>query len=164
MFIFSLKAPAVIAGAWRYTPTLEVVFAVLLSLSICVLALLGLGALLQELLGLEGRPPETVLIGLGIALSILELYHLFRPVDWIVATVLALGGLIGLVFRFAFFRQFLRDRVSKHKEVVVALMILALLIGIRSAGPCEHFDTGLYGIQAVRWLTTYPAVPGLTNF
>jgi hypothetical protein len=48
-----------------------------------------------------------------------------------------------------------------------ALILLAgavvLLIAIRSAGPCNYYDTGLYGAQAVRWIQTYSAVPGLAN-
>lgn len=145
-------------------PTLEVVFAVLLSLFICTLALLGLGSLVEAFLGSDARPLEAVLMGLGLTLPALELYHLFRPVDWIVSATLALAGLIGLAIRSAHLRQFLKNRVGRHKQLVVALSALSLLIGVRSAGACEHFDTGLYGIQAVRWLTAYRAVPGLADF
>jgi len=37
------------------------------------------------------------------------------------------------------------------------------IVALRSAAPREHYDTGLYGAQAVRWFTTYAVVPGLGN-
>jgi hypothetical protein len=38
-----------------------------------------------------------------------------------------------------------------------------MLIAFRASGPCDYYDTGLYGAAAVRWIQTYPVVPGLAN-
>lgn len=145
-------------------PVIEVVGAVIVALFTCTLVLLGLGLLAGKLLGLETRLVEAILIGLGITVPILEFYHLFRPIDFYVSAALALGGLAGLAMRFKYLRMSAAAALSNHRELIVALAAVACLISIRSAGPCEHFDTGLYGIQAIRWIATYPAVPGLANF
>jgi len=42
-------------------------------------------------------------------------------------------------------------------------LAFALLLALRSCGSFEHYDTGLYGAPAVRWIQTFPAVPGLAN-
>jgi hypothetical protein len=42
-----------------------------------------------------------------------------------------------------------------------ALSLAALVI--KAAGPVEHYDTGFYHLQMVRWTNEYPAVPGLAN-
>src|SRR5713226_1196991 len=45
----------------------------------------------------------------------------------------------------------------------VLLFLAAAIIAFRCAALGEHYDTGLYGAQAVRWFVTYPLVPGLGN-
>jgi len=45
----------------------------------------------------------------------------------------------------------------------VLLFLAAAIIAFRCAALGEHYDTGLYGAQAVRWFITYPLVPGLGN-
>lgn len=44
------------------------------------------------------------------------------------------------------------------------LLGLAVVIAAaQAAGPFSSYDTGLYHLQAIRWIQGYPAVPGLAN-
>jgi hypothetical protein len=47
--------------------------------------------------------------------------------------------------------------------LVGVFAVIAIGVALRAAGPCEYYDTGLYGAQAVRWIRTYPVVFGLAN-
>jgi hypothetical protein len=48
-------------------------------------------------------------------------------------------------------------------STLLLLSLAAAIIAFRCAALGEHYDTGLYGAQAVRWFITYPLVPGLGN-
>jgi hypothetical protein len=42
-------------------------------------------------------------------------------------------------------------------------LAIAFFLALRASGPCDYYDTGLYGAPAIRWIQTHPAVPGLAN-
>src|SRR5260370_1046390 len=52
---------------------------------------------------------------------------------------------------------------SFQLSTFLLLSLAAAIIAFRCAALGEHYDTGLYGAQAVRWFITYPLVPGLGN-
>jgi hypothetical protein len=37
----------------------------------------------------------------------------------------------------------------------------AAITALGTPGPCESYNTGFYGAQAMKWFMTYPLVPGL---
>jgi len=47
--------------------------------------------------------------------------------------------------------------------LVLLQITIVLFLALRATGPCSHYDTGLYGASAARWISTYPTVPGLAN-
>src|SRR5229473_6531899 len=126
----------------------------------------------------------AVCIGIGIITAILQLYHFFRPID-LVAVYLLLGlALAGWIWnrtsllRFSGVSAVKRSndlprssggstfRLSTFSSQLSTLLLLSLaaaIIAFRCAALGEHYDTGLYGAQAVRWFITYPLVPGLGN-
>src|SRR5260370_29088433 len=53
---------------------------------------------------------------------------------------------------------------SSQLSTLLLLSLAAAIIAFRCAALVQHYDTGLYGAQAVRWFITYPLVPGLSNF
>ena len=101
---------------------------------------------------------ESFWSGIAAIAAILQLYHFLRPVDAIIAVLLCALALCGLFFTF---RRF--DISTFRRSDVFLFFLAAVLIAFRSAAATEHYDTGLYGAQAIRWFTTYPLVPGLGN-
>ena len=124
--------------------------------------------------------------GLALITAILQLYHFFRSIDsrvLILLIALALAGLLWnylLPFRYSSagapsfpapservgsaLQSFRRFDVQTFRRLDVLLFFLAAaLIAFRSAAPTEHYDTGLYGAQAIRWFSAYPLLPGLGN-
>src|SRR5260370_41774036 len=52
---------------------------------------------------------------------------------------------------------------SSQLSTLLLLSLAAVIIAFRCAALAEHYATGLYCSQAVRWFITYPLVPGLGN-
>src|SRR6267142_2319549 len=111
--------------------------------------------------------------GFALITAILQLYHFFRSIDslaLILLIALALAGLL-LSFRLSDVPTFRRsDDLSQPSNLptlklanVFLVFLAAALIAFRSAAPTEHYDTGLYGAQAIRWFSAYPLLPGLGN-
>jgi hypothetical protein len=131
--------------------------------TVCALALIGLGAISLTWLKLEVLPIEAFIVGLGISVATLEIYQLFRPVDLFVALLLFLVGSLEMARRTSMFHLFLLHIRSTGAFGMGCYFAMVLSMATRSAGPCLHYDTGLYGASTVNWLITYPIVPGLAN-
>jgi hypothetical protein len=127
------------------------------------LVLIGLGAISLTWLKLEVLPIEAFVVGLGISVATLEIYELFRPVDLFVVLLLFLAGSLEMARRTAMFHLFMLNIRSIGPFGMGCYLAMILSMATRSAGPCLHYDTGLYGASTVNWLITYPIVPGLAN-
>jgi hypothetical protein len=111
--------------------------------------------------------------GVALIVAILQLYHFVRPIDTLIVSLVSGLALAGLLWNSSsFFRRvgdfsqpsyFIIPGLSDLVFLVLAVSVAAVIVALRAAGPCEHYDTGLYGAQAVRWFITYPIVPGLGN-
>ncbi|HTZ73025.1 MAG TPA: hypothetical protein VMB47_03825 [Candidatus Aquilonibacter sp.] len=144
-------------------PVLTLVLLVASAGLLCFLLLTGLGLLAQELLRLEPGPLEAFITGWGIFIGVLELYHLFRPIDSFVSGVAIALALLGLALQRQKLRRTFGRLRARHITGVAFSALLIFLIALRSTGPCVHYDTGLYGASAIDWLTSYRVVPGLAN-
>ena len=131
--------------------------------TVCALVLMGLGAISLAWLKFEVLPIEAFCVGLGVSVATLEIYQLFRPVDLFVALFLFLAGALEMARRTAMFHLFMPQIRSLGPSGAGCYLLMILSIATRSAGPCLHYDTGLYGASTVNWLITYPIVPGLAN-
>jgi hypothetical protein len=152
------ETPEVFIGAFTL-PAL--VCAVLLCGAVYAGVCIGLGTLLQRALGLEPSPMESFWLGLSGLTAFLEIYQLVRPVDAFVAVALLIVGAAGFsggsLSRIA-------DAARRNGPWAWGIYTaLLLLIAARCATPCKFFDTGSYGAQTIRWLSTYRIVPGLVN-
>lgn len=140
-----------------------VALSILLTWVLCSLLLAGIGALLLRRLRVECSLFDVFWAGLCITIASLEVYHFFRPIDVIIAGVFCLVGLCGIILNrdllLAGSRQVARFGFWPTASCIVTLLVIAA----RCAGPAVHYDTGFYGVMAVRWFVTYPLVPGLTN-
>lgn len=130
---------------------------------LCAAILTGIGALLLRSLRLESSAFDAFWAGLFTTVACLQLYQFFRPVDAILVELLCLVAICGAIFNREVFRDILRRAVGYGFLRTGLILIPILVIAVRCAGPVVHYDTGFYGSMAVRWLTTYPLVPGLTN-
>ena len=73
------------------------------------------------------------------------------------------SGSDGLINSRAALLEWLKTAFREARWAFSLYATIALFLAIRAAGPNDYFDTGLYGAQAVRWLQTFPTVPGLAN-
>lgn len=140
-----------------------VVLSILSTWLLCAAVCIGIGALLLGSLQLPFGLLEALWTGISLIDAILLLYHFFRPVDLFALFLLAGLGLVGWVRNRLFLFDHLHWLKQTHWMALLLYLPAAALVALRSAGPCEHYDTGLYGATAIHWITTYPAVPGLAN-
>ncbi len=123
---------------------------------------------------------DSLWTGIAIITAILQLYHFFRPIDLLAVYLLAGLALAGWLWNYVFRipdasagrSSLLRSSVSStfrlttynlQLSTLLLFSIAAAIIAFRCAALGGHYDTGLYGAQAVRWFITYPLVPGLGN-
>jgi hypothetical protein len=136
-----------------------IILSILFTWLICAAVCVGIGSLLLRFAAFQRFSMfDCFWSGIAAIVAILQLYHFLRPIDAIVAAVLCAVALPGLLIAFR------RSALPTLRPFDVLLFFLAaVLIAFRSVAPTEHYDTGLYGAQAIRWFTTYPLVPGLGN-
>lgn len=127
----------------------------------CAVVLIGIGTAALQPFRQEYFLTDAFWTGLGISVAILEIYHLLRAVDFAIVLALACLGLAGIILN--------RNRLSRLAGnawhigfwPLAIFGVLVVSLALHALGPCTHYDTGLYGAPAVRWIITYPAVPGL---
>lgn len=136
---------------------------ILLTWVLCTAVLIGLGSLILGKFWDGCRLLDEFWMGLALAVAFLEVWSLLRPVTPAAAMILAAAGLLGLAWnRGKIFGQ-LKNVLRGVGWPVVVYIVIAGYIALRSCGPCDYYDTGLYGAQSVHWIVTYPAVLGLAN-
>jgi hypothetical protein len=129
---------------------------------LCAGACIGAGGLLLRGMGFSFSAVDALWTGVALITGVLQVYHFFRAIDLGAVFLLAGLGVGGWIWNRAALLQKWRER--KKAGLAATLMLIAAgIIAFRCAALGEHYDTGLYGAQAVRWLLTYPLVPGLGN-
>src|SRR5882724_2870923 len=125
--------------------------------------LIGLGSVLLKLFEIEICLIVAFWMGLAVSVAILEIWNLLLPVTGSATAVLSCFGVLGCITN----RSVLWNRLSiglrMSRWLVLLQITIVLFLALRATGPCIHYDTGLYGAPAVRWVLTYPTVPGLAN-
>jgi len=127
----------------------------------------GLGCLWYR----PGRLPQADPIGvsqcfwLGWSVVVvgLQLWQVWLPVNGLALLAVTLAGGVGLVRH----RQQLRRALSapfRGRRLFLSVVALLLLwVANHSLRPPQNIDSGLYHLQAIRWIGSYPIVPGLGN-
>jgi len=93
-------------------------------------------------------------IGLLAIAVIGETLHLFIPINW--------GISILLIFCFAVWMCW-KSPVYSPQEVIIYLGMGWILIALIPHLWHNYYDTGLYHLQAMRWIVEYPVQFGLAN-
>ena len=147
--------------------------AAILSILCCWLTLgwtcLGFGYLVS-IPFVKPKPPSdfvwTFWNGFGALLAILQIWHLFLPVNGWAYFVIIGGGLVLSLAAIPSFMDCLRQSMARRFQLLLftALALLSVFwIADRSCGPASFTDTGVYHVPAMKWATTYHIVPGLAN-
>ena len=108
-------------------------------------------------------------LGYGLLLGMLQIAHIFSPIDRRFSTgflLLTSGVAISIHLSRARHGRALRD-IAKAWPKLVPLGTIAFLSFIpvfnTCTKPASHYDLGLYYLQHVRWMETFPIVPGIGN-
>ena len=151
-----------------------IILCILLTWLLCAGVCIGIGFFLLRGLRFACSITEALWTGLALITGFLQLYHFFRPIDIVAVLLLAALALAGWLWNYAVrapgasagntsAQQDLRERKQLGLAALLLYIPAAAIIAFRCVAVGEHYDTGLYGAQAVRWFTTYPLVPGLAN-
>lgn len=129
--------------------------------------LIGLGLLLRRTWGCKTVRALDCLtafwVGFCLVMLILQILHLLLPVDWRSTFILSALGIMGLVWNIRpLWRGFIQTLKRRWLTAIVLLAGATWLADFASA-QCATYDSGLYHLSAVRWVYTYPIVPGLGN-
>jgi hypothetical protein len=125
-------------------------------------ALLGWGNLTWRFLSIEQpRRPSvlTVWLGFCIVVALIEIIHLFVPIDWRVTVAVAAIGAVGFNLRTSL--TFIS--IKRYPPFYIAGVLVILIWCLLAMQPPAMFDSGLYHFGSIRWLNESPIVPGLGN-
>src|SRR5882762_7901880 len=136
---------------------------VFLTWAVIALALIGLGSIVLTQFSEAYSLIDAFWMGLAISVAVLEIWSLLLPLTASATMFLFGAGLLGLALNRSALRNSLRSTLQTSRWLLLLGIAFAFFLALRSFGPCEYYDTGLYGAAAVRWIQTYPAVPGLAS-
>jgi hypothetical protein len=130
---------------------------------VLALALIGLGSLFLARFSENYPLLDAFWIGLAAFIAFLEIWNLLLPITAWPAIILFLAGVFGLLANRSALLHRIKSAPPSHRWLLLPAIAIVLFLAFRSSGPCDYYDTGLYGVSAVRWILTFPAVPGLAN-
>lgn len=141
--------------------------------SFILLVLYGAGflAIASHLFSMETEHPptlvQTALAGFLPLVFLTSLLSIFMPIDSTAAILLLVGGILLAIWLNAKCRSWINTWVVGFQALSpltwltagIALITTLILATLKPG----NSDTGLYHAQAIRWIVTFPAVPGLGN-
>ena len=130
---------------------------------VMAIALIGIGSTVLRPFQSSHSLGDAFWTGLALSVALLEIWSLVLPVNSAAAISLFALGLLGLPFNRSFVRARMQREWDVNRHVILPGVAITAFLALRACSPCDYYDTGLYGAQAVRWIMTYPAVPGLAN-
>jgi hypothetical protein len=102
--------------------------------------------------------------GWALTILFLQIWQLFAPVGLLSLAMIILGTASGIFLRRRLLLSWVKTASKGAAAVVVAFSGAFLLLLANQATFARYsYDHGLYHMQMVKWLTTYPLVPGLGN-
>lgn len=128
---------------------------------------IGIGASVRRVYGLRlHRVLDWIIafwVGWAMSLGILQLWHLFLPINVSAFALLAAAGLCGLGFNAPDMWHVSRRIVWQHGLYLLVLGVVAFLFANAALGVPSVADFALYHQQAILWNNEYAIVPGLGN-
>jgi len=132
----------------------------------------NVGSIIEKLLGvnsLEGRPLFgtllKVLLGMSVITAVFAVISFWFPIDIHAgAVVLAVALLLFLHRSVRSSWQLALSGFASLSLPIKCFSVLVLLIVLLSSWlPTLNYDTGLYHNQFIKWINTFPVIPGLAN-
>lgn len=117
----------------------------------CSVVLIGISSLLPVRIHEKFHLTDAFWTGLAAAVAVLGVYHFLRPVDTAIVSVLACLGLWGVLRNRIWLARRIREACANGIWHGLSFVAITVVIALRAAGQCEHYDTGFYGAAAVRW-------------
>jgi len=129
-----------------------------------------LGLWLLHMLRFESteRPVQhfviATVVGAATNATLLGFISLFQPITFYTSGLLAMVGLLIFSKRYrTALRAATRDVLRWNWLSKIGLAVLSLLTILATLHVSLNNDSGLYYIQFIKWMNSYPVVPGLAN-
>lgn len=110
-------------------------------------------------------------LGFVLTNSFFTLISLFFPVSFLASIIFFI-----LIVTFCFFKlnwtityvtdiyNAIKNQIFKYPVFSIILSVfIVIAFSVSLYTPMMHRDAGLYHIQAIKWITEYPVIPGLAN-
>lgn len=130
----------------------------------------GWGRVASLFLGIANQRPESpimpIWLGWAFTLLIFQVLHFFLPIT-VYTTVPVLA--FGVFFSISEIKNEVRRFPTQRSALTLLIVAVVLSLGIaawvasRAMLPPTNYDSGLYHFNTIRWINTYPIVPGLGN-
>jgi hypothetical protein len=137
--------------------------AVFFTWAVIAIALIGIGSIVLALFSKDYPLADAFWMGLSVSVALLEIWNLLLPVTSSITVLLFSAGVAGLTLNRSILFNRLKTRLRTSRWLILLGIVIVMFVAFRACGPCDYYDTGLYGAPAVRWITMYPTVPGLAN-
>lgn len=149
------------------SPVLDL-FTLFFHLSIWLLCLIGWGALVKKLIGIDSEPKiSDAWFGLAAGIAYVEACNLWLPIDWKVSLLFLLIGAIGAITitrnNSHYLRLSLRKLLNTNPLILLIGFLILLMSGFLAMTTPASYDAGLYFFQSIRWINEYPTTLGLAN-
>jgi hypothetical protein len=149
---------------------LAAVGASLLAYALLAASYFGWGHLSWRLFGSPDESTEssilTIWLGWAVTLFVFQLFHLFLPITpYVTIPIFGLGLAFSVrpISRRIFGLWLSRLEWPPRLLLLVLFLVLAAYVASKAMLPPTNYDSGLYHLNAIRWINTYPIVPGLGN-
>jgi len=136
--------------------------------AVFAIALLGVGLLVTNCFSINIKNSETLLSSLCIGwctlIIMLQIWHLFLPVDIYTVVCFLFIGFLGAIINknnCCYIYYILTS--NKGKIALTAIIVFAFWLSNQVMRDNKLYDSGLYHLNMIQWISTYPIIPGLGN-
>ena len=110
-------------------------------------------------------------LGYGVLIALLQIKHFVLPIDRAFsAGFLVITSLVAAAIHLSRVRHHHGRALRKVVKLwprLLPLVLISFLVFLpvfnACTKPAAHYDLGLYYLQKIRWMQTFPIVPGLVN-
>ena len=109
---------------------------------------------------------QTMWLGYAGLTASLELISLVLPIREVAAALCIAPAIAGYIVQRRVVGRWLgRLRREPRSTITLAIVLVctATIVAFSASGPVQFYDTGLYHLQAVKWIEAHRAVVGLGN-
>lgn len=136
--------------------------ALLISSLLSLFFFITFGIYSSKSLNISSNPIETLLLGLVVTNTLSSYLSLFFPIDLYITAFFVFCALAILFFKWNDIKDFAQSILQRKYILLYSISFIVIAFNI-SLGPATNYDSGLYHIQAIKWIHEYAAVPGLAN-